>query len=281
MLDKHITVECNRQILIGKEIDLLIPDKKIGIEFNGLFWHREGSGKDKDYHLNKTILCNNKGYGLIHIFEDEYVEHKDIVLSKLSHLLGLDNNLPKIAGRKIVVKEIYSYEAKTFLQKFHIQGWASSTIYLGGFYNGELISVMSFKFGNIKNKNWDLTRFATNNNYIYQGVASKMLKWFIRKYTPEVIVSFADRRWTLDKDDNLYTKLGFKLETINKPDYKYYHQKKKHDIKRIHKMTFSKKALIKKYGFPETMTEKEMTKELGYDRIWDCGLFKYVWKNPN
>ncbi len=29
------------------------------------------------------------------------------------------------------------------------------------------------------------------------------------------------------------------------------------------------------------MTEKEMTKELGYDRIWDCGLFKYEWVDKN
>lgn len=27
-----------------------------------------------------------------------------------------------------------------------------------------------------------------------------------------------------------------------------------------------------------TMTETEMARELGYDRIWDCGLIKYVWK---
>ena len=26
------------------------------------------------------------------------------------------------------------------------------------------------------------------------------------------------------------------------------------------------------------MTELEMTRELGYYRIWDCGLFKYVWR---
>lgn len=25
------------------------------------------------------------------------------------------------------------------------------------------------------------------------------------------------------------------------------------------------------------MTETEMAKELGYDRIWDCGLIKYVY----
>ena len=29
------------------------------------------------------------------------------------------------------------------------------------------------------------------------------------------------------------------------------------------------------------MTELEMTKSLGYDRIWDCGLFKYVWRNTD
>lgn len=41
----------------------------------------------------------------------------------------------------------------------------------------------------------------------------------------------------------------------------------------------TKTVLNKKYEFPMTMTEAEMTKELGYDRIWDCGLFKYVWRN--
>lgn len=28
------------------------------------------------------------------------------------------------------------------------------------------------------------------------------------------------------------------------------------------------------------MTETEMVKKLGYDRIWDCGLIKYVWEKP-
>ena len=29
------------------------------------------------------------------------------------------------------------------------------------------------------------------------------------------------------------------------------------------------------------MTESEMVKKLGYYRIWDCGLFKYIWTNPD
>lgn len=276
-LDKHnVKYEHNRQILFGKEIDILIEDKHIGIEFDGLRFHTEKFGKDKNYHLNKTIRCNEQGYGLIHIFEDEYVNHKDIVYSKLAHILHLDCNLPKIQGRKVIVKEIFKNDAMIFLNQYHIQGFASSTVYLGGFYNDELVAVMSFKHGNVKNPNWELTRFATKYTYRYQGVGGKLFSYFVKKYDPNCIVSFADRRWTIDKDYNLYTILGFTLNMINPPDYRYYHNKVDR-YKRVHKMTFNKKSLHKKYGFPLTMTEREMTRELGYERIWDCGLFKYVW----
>lgn len=268
----------NRQLLGGKEIDILIESKRIGIEFNGLKWHTELFGhKDKFYHLNKTLTCNEYGYKLIHIFEDEYVQHKDIVYSKLRHLLGLDYLLPKIGGRKITVKDIYSYEAKAFLNHYHIQGFSPSSVYLGGYFNDELIAVMAFKHGNLKNKNWELTRFATKDTYIYQGVASKMFKHFTRTYSPQIIISFADRRWTIDKDDNLYVKLGFRLVSENAPDYRYYSDRID-KFRRFHKMAFNKKKLSNEYGFPINMTEKEMTKELGLDRIWDCGLLKFVWE---
>lgn len=275
---KNVEFAPNRQILIGKEIDLMIENSHIGIEFDGLKFHTEWFGKkDRKYHVSKTIQCNEQGYGLIHIFEDEYVQHKDIVLSKVSHILGLNKNLPKISGRKIQVSEIHMHESSEFLNKYHIQGFASSTVYLGGFYEGKLVAVMSFKHGNVKNPNWELTRFATDYNYTFQGVGSKMFAYFLKHYEPNIIVSFADRRWTVNKEYNLYTILGFTLESVNAPDYRYYNEKID-KFKRVHKMTMSKQLLHKKYGFPLTMTETEMAKELGYDRIWDCGLFKYVWK---
>lgn len=275
-----IDFETNRQILIGQEIDILIPDKKIGIEFNGLKWHTEWFGKKRhDYHLQKTKKCNEKGYGLIHIFEDEFINRKQIVFEKLKHILGICECLPKIMGRKCVIKEIFKHDAFQFLEKYHIQGFVSSTVYLGAFYNNALVAVMCFKNGNIKNDSWELTRFATDYNYVCQGIGGKMFSYFTRTYNPEKIVSFADRRWTLNHENNLYTKIGFKFDCFTRPDYKYYSDKSSNDLKykRLHKMLFNKKKLSKKYGFPLTMTETEMAKELGYDRIWDCGLIKYIW----
>jgi len=282
-LDKNnVQYDSNRQMLIGKEIDILINDRKIGIEFNGLKWHTEWFGKkEHKYHLQKTIDCNKNGYGLIHIFEDEYVEHRDIVFKKISHILKLDNDLPRVMGRKCTIKEIYKYDAEVFLTKFHIQGYVSSSVYLGCFHNDKLVAVMTFKNGNIKNPCWELTRFATDYNYRYQGVGSKMFSYFVKKYTPTKVISFADRRWTVDMNNNLYIRLGFTIDKICPPDYRYYLDESKNDYKykRIHKMSLNKKTLSKKYGFPLTMTETEMARELGYDRIWDCGLIKYVWVN--
>lgn len=43
-------------VLRGKEIDFYLPKYKIGIEYDGVYWHSEVY-KDKDYHLNKTLEC--------------------------------------------------------------------------------------------------------------------------------------------------------------------------------------------------------------------------------
>lgn len=280
--ENNIIFEANRQILIGKEIDILIPDLRIGIEFNGLKWHTEWFGKKRHgYHLEKTKLCNEKGYGLIHIFEDEYVNKRDIVYNKLRHILHLNKNLNKIYARNCIVKQVYKHDAEIFLNKYHIQGFASATVYLGCFYNDTLIAVMGFKNGNLKNPWWELVRFATTDEYICVGVGGKLFKYFIKNYEAEKVISFADRRWTINPYDNLYIKLGFVLDKFNAPDYRYYKDDSKNGLKfeRIHKMKFNKKKISKEYGLPLTLTETEMAKELGYDRIWDCGLIKYVWKH--
>lgn len=276
-----VKYESNRQILIGKEIDIYIPDKKIGIEFDGLKFHTEFFGKkDQYYHLNKTLKCNEVGVSLIHIFEDEYMNTKDIVYSKLRHILDLCDELPRIYARKCEIREIYKHEAKDFLDKNHIQGYSASTVYFGAFYCNKLVGVMTFKKGNIKNYGWELTRFATDNNYVCCGLGGKMFNFFVKNYNPYSVISFADRRWTLDINHNMYTKLGFMIKSVNKPEFRYYNGKLDR-YKRIHKLNLSKRNLIKRYDLDPKLTELEMTKMLGYDRIWDCGLVKYIYYNQN
>ena len=284
LIDNGINVlQSTRKYLNGIEIDLLSLEHKIGIEYDGNLYHTENyGGKMHGYHLNKTNLANNNGIDLYHIFEDEWENQKEIIKNKLLHLFNKSNSMI-IGARKCEISVISQDIKSEFLLKNHIQGNDKSKIRLGAFYNDELCAVMTFS--NLRNmskeKNYDqntyeLTRFVIKNNYIITGIADRLLKFFIQNYRPDRIISFADRRWTPNKEHNLYTKLGFKCIQILKPDYSYYNMKL-HRSKRLHKFGFGKGNLKRRY--PETYdpnkTEWEMMQELGYDRIWDCGKFKY------
>ena len=268
----------NRKLLEGKEIDLIIPSVKIAIEYNGLYYHTENMGKNSVYHLNKTLACNQLGYKLIHIFEDEWVVNKELVKSKLKHILSVSDGI-KIGARKVVVNKISKEDKSYFLDVSHIQGNDKSDIFYGAYYNEILVGVMTFNSQRNMTKNiegeYELSRFSTRQGYVISGLASKILKQFINDYSPSSIISFADRRWTTDGNNNMYTKLGFELTSILKPTY-FYYSSKMNRYKRYHKFSFGKNSLKKKYvGIDLNKSESELTKELGYSKVWDCGLFKY------
>ena len=267
----------DRKTISPLELDFLIPSKNIAIEINGIKWHSE-KYKNKNYHLDKTNACKKHRIGLIHIFEDEFKESKELVFNKISHILKLQQNLPKIYGRKCVIQNIQPNEAKNFLNKYHIQGYTPSTIHYGAYYYKQLIAVISCKKINNLNNNWMLTRFASDYNYVCCGICGKLFKHFIREHNPNTIKSFADRRWTIDEENNLYIQLGFKFGGYTRPDYKYFING---SIKRHHKNNFRKKDLLKKFpnDLDEHMTENEITKKLGYFKVYDCGLIRYIWNN--
>jgi hypothetical protein len=273
LIGEEKVIKKDRNILEGKEIDIFVPEMNIGFEYNGLRWHSEEFNKDSKYHLTKTEKCAEKGIKLIQIFEDEYIQHKDIVLSKIKHILDKSFDLKKIYGRYCSVVEIDNETAKEFLDKNHIQGYGKSSICLSALYDGKIVGVMTFK--KIEDGKWELTRFASDYNYVCCGVGGKIFKNFIERYNPVEIKSFADRRWTLN-EENLYTKLGFELDGVLKPDYRYVYMQ--NPIERVHKFNFRKNTLHKKYGLPLDMTESKMAKEIGYSKIWDCGLYRYVWR---
>lgn len=274
----------NRMILDGKELDLLIPSLKIAFEYDGLYYHTEKMGKDSKYRLNKTLDCLSVGYKLYHVYEDEWVKNKELTKTKIKHILNKNDGI-KIGARQVVIETISSEVKNEFLNNFHIQGGDKSEIHYGAFFNDILVGVMTFNRDRNMTKSIDgefeLSRFATNSQYIVSGLGSKFLKTFISEYNPTSIISFADRRWTVDPKDNLYTKLGFKLTGVVKPTY-YYYNSKVDKYKRIHKFSLGKTNLRKK--FPDldfTKSEYELTKDLGYDRIWNCGLFKFTFDNSN
>ena len=86
--------ENNRNIILNEysghylEIDIYLPDIKLAIEFNGIYWHsdesvskRIGFNSIKEYHQYKTNKCEEQGIKLLHIDEQEWLNNKNSVLT--------------------------------------------------------------------------------------------------------------------------------------------------------------------------------------------------------
>jgi len=260
----------DREVLNGKELDILISSKNLAIEFNGLYWHSD-IYKDKNYHLNKTIECNKKGIDLLHIFEDEWLEKSVIVKSIIKNKLGLCDK--RIYARNCEIRVVNKSEEKLFLNSNHIQGFVGSSVSYGLYRDGELISIMTFgglrkSLGyNSKNGSYEMLRFCNKLNYNVVGGASKLFKHFLKKNNPKQIISYSDMRYF---DGSLYNKLGFELVSQTKPNYFYVI-----NHNRENRFKYRKDVLVKE-GFDKSLTEKEIMKSRGYNRIWDCGNKKWV-----
>jgi len=274
---KEIIKKNTRTILDNNlELDIYIPHKKIAIELNGNYWHAELAGnKDRNYHLEKTQLCEKQNIQLIHIFEDEWGFKQQIVKNRLKNILGISKY--KIQARKCIIKEIDVKLKNKFLNKYHIQGEDKSKIKLGCFYKDRLVAVMTFgkrKITGADNMEWELIRYCTIANFNCIGTAGKLLKHFERNYNPKQITTYADKRWS---QGNMYYKLEFKLSHISKPNYWYMN---KNYLKRHHRVAFQKHKLKDKLDkFDPKLSEWENMQVNGYDRIWDCGnmVFKKLY----
>ncbi len=277
LYDPTKIIRKSKKVIPPLELDIYVPDLKLAIECNGLFWHGESNGnKDKKYHLTKTLECERLGIRLIHIFEDEWIFKSDIVKSRLA---GLFNKIiTKIYARKCEIKQVSSKESNEFLNINHLQGIDKSLVQYGLYYNNELISIMTFGklrialgCNHTNNRQWELYRFCSKLNTIVIGGAHKLLKHFIKQHNPEKIISYADRRWSIG---NLYDTIGFKLISNGTPNYWYFG--KGNSYKRHHRFGFSKHLLSTKLKiFNNNISEWENMKLNGYDRIWDCGNLKY------
>ena len=257
-----------------KEIDIYLPDVKIGFEYNGLLWHST-KYKESMSMLTKLKSAESLGIRLINIFEDEWMEKKDICKSRILNILGKSE---RIYARNCEIKEITCKEATSFLNKNHIQGYVPSKYNISLVYNNEIVSIMTF--GALRrnlgytNKigHYELLRFCNKLNVSVIGGASRLFSYFIKQYNPIEIVSYADKRWSQGK---LYEKLNFSFITDTKPNYSYIDGKSQ---KRINRFSLRKNILVEKYNCPQNVTEVDFCRSIGFYQVFDCGSKKYVWK---
>jgi hypothetical protein len=254
----------NKTLIYPLELDIVIPEYKLAIEFNGLYWHSELNGKNINYHLNKTKLCEAKDYQLIHIFEDEWIEKSDIVKSIIKSKLGLYEQ--KIGARKCIIKKLKYSNVELFLNENHIQGSIKSSINYGLFYQNGLVAVATFcKSRFRKNNSFELLRFCTKQNIQIIGGLSKLISLF-KKENNKKIISYCDKRYSNGKG---YLASGFIKSHESSPNYWYLNKRCSNRISRLKFQKHKLKDILEIYD--SNLTEWQNMQLNNYNRIWDCG----------
>lgn len=263
----------NVRLIPPYEVDIFIPSHNIAIEVNGIFWHSELAGKHKKYHLKKTEQCEQQGIRLLHIYDVEWKYKQQIVMSRLTSILGKASS--KIYARNCTVGMITTEQAREFFEENHMQGHAPCSIAVGLFYEGYLISAMSFgrpRFN--KEYQYEMMRFATKLRYTVVGGASKLFSFFTKCEDPTSIISYADKRWNIGE---VYRQIGFIYDGATGPNYRYF-RRQGDTSKLLSRNMFQKHKLSTiLLEFDPALSEWENMVKNGYDRIWDCGNTRWVW----
>lgn len=196
----------DNELITPFELDIVIPSRKIAIEFNSLYYHCE-KFLDNNYHKDKSDRCKEIGYSLIHIFEDEWKYNKQIVKTKIRYSLGLIKY--RIPLKDCKIKYIKDDVRDEFLYKYHINGTFKGILNFGIFYRKKLVSVMVFDNYRFNNDiGFKIVRYASVYNFIINGTVSKFIDHFNQQFKNPIIVVEVDKRFG---NGNVYKETGFKF----------------------------------------------------------------------
>lgn len=286
-----------RNVLPGNyELDMYIPEKRIAIEFNGVYWHSTASGRDKSYHAHKNALAETQGVRIIHVWEDDWRDKRKIVIRAVAHKLGaadkLRNVLPdadplifdRTPARKLSMCLITGEQATAFYSANHIQGGVGGTYHYALRDNaGNIRAVMTvgrprnnIRRGGLVVGQWDIKRYATCGTV--PGGFTKLMVNAERdlQRRGEHIQSWVSFSAHDISDGHMYRTNGFTVEGTVAPDYTY--------VGEYTDWTRASKNLFQKARFrdnPDLVWDPSWTETQCADanklyRIYDCGKTRWV-----
>lgn len=245
---------------VQEQIDVLIPDFKIGIEVSPTYTHNSTVGwggdpetaKPKDYHINKFKKAEEKGIDLITIFD---WHDWDKAMEMVRHRVSTSKRTPARKTKAVFVKGNNPI-LKEFVQEWHLLGMASNQGGVLGYTllvdsSAEPVKEKAIANNHILNKKdvatlkesilgvtlWtsysqkdlsnpiELKRMVFRPGYSVAGGASKMLKSMVAHY--ELFLGFtpSDIVTFSDKDlgrGSVYQKIGFSLIEDSRPQVNYH-----------------------------------------------------------
>jgi len=242
-------LQSDRTLLEKREIDIYLPDIKLGIEFNGLYRHCDLS-KDDKYHYDKTNECFKNGVKLIHIWEDQWKDDIHIIKSKLLNIINKTDDFINIDI--YIIKEISDYNTyQTFLDENNLDDYVKPSLILGLYYQNELVSIALFD-EYIKDS-YELICFCDSYSKKIDNSLELLFDYFCKNYSFNTINTYLNRGWD---NPNRYIKIGFKYIKLTEPKFWY--------------IDINSNDKIRK-------TIKDKTLISNFNKIYDAGKIKFIY----
>jgi len=245
-------ISSDRTTISPLELDIIFPNHKLAVEFNGSRWHNEDH-VDSYYHKMKSDLCETKGYRLIHIFEYDWINPRKrrIILNNINTHLNINT---QIKSDNCEIREVKFVNLREFLFENHLQGHSPFTKAYGLYHKNKLVQVISLKVINKTLKTWETKQICTLIGYTVIGGTHKLFeqcKIYLNSQNFKELTVSCDRGTC---DNKIYNELGFIKFKDSEPNYVWQRNNK---------------------ILPKT-TKKKNLAEQGYRRIYNSGSRTYT-----
>lgn len=268
-----------------RNVDLLVEESRLAIEYNGLRWHSERFRRPGE-HEAKVAAVRAAGYRLFVIWEDDWSDpsRRVVVVRSLAHRLGATSRLAaatpdlpliyseRVGARELSLRSVPRDEARDFLRANHLQGAAVGTRSFGAYdRDGRLRALLAVK-GRDPGQ-WEIVRYASAG--IVAGGFSRLVAFAEREIRGQggcvrTWVTFADASVS---DGALYEASGFVADRRIGADYSYIVGRT-----REHKFTYrlSRFRADPALQYRDGLTEAQLADLNGLTRVWDYGKTRYV-----
>lgn len=154
---------------------------------------------------------NEELLSTLYIYEDQWYNHKALLLSRIQSLLG-NNNI--VYARHCNCVKINANDAINFLNQHHLLGGVTTAVYYALVHKHALVAVAAFSHGRAMRRlpanklGYELVAYASAIDVNVVGGLSKLITQFVTDYSPGDIMTYTDATFT-NSAHNVFLKLGF------------------------------------------------------------------------
>lgn len=188
----------------GYEVDILLPDYRIGIEVCGLPFHSEndifrGSRSNPQRHWDKRVACDSSGIRLFTIFGDE--NESPVWKGIISRAIG---GCKKISAQDCEIIEVNEAIARVFLGANHLEGYHPAH-YIGLIHHEMLVSILGYEVHD--SSSMEIIRFTHGADIEVVGGFNHLFREAVTRSRCSRVIASVDLRY--DTGDHLLES-GFK-----------------------------------------------------------------------